>query len=153
MSNCPDGISAVDVALEISTDGVTFEDISGQGNTIEPGDQTRMVGSGYAFGCDTAIITSGKREEIEITVNVIYTEVDGEAFDLLESAFENNDPVWVRWFPKGKADGNFQFDVNQGILSSFQSPSIDASSADPLIATFTVTANEIVRSVYTPPPL
>jgi len=151
MSNCPDGISAVDVILEVSFDGVMFSDISGQGNTIEPGDQTRMVGSNYAFGCDTAVITSGKREEIEVTVNVIYTELTGDAFDLLENAFANNDPVWLRWFPKGNKAGNFQFDIAKGILSSFQSPSIDASSADPLIATFTVTANEIIRSVVPVP--
>ena len=147
MSNCPDGISAVDVALEVSTDGATYTDISGEGNTIEPGEQTRMVGSAFSFDCDTAIITSGKREELEVAVNVIYTEETGEAFDLLELAFVANDNVWLRWYPQGKLNPNYQFDVVKGILSSFQSPQIDAGSADPLLAAFTVTANEIVRSV------
>ena len=147
MSNCPDGISAVDVKLQVSTNGTVWDDISGQGNTIEPGEQTRMVGSAFSFDCDTAIITSGKREELEIAVNVIYTEITDEAFDILELAFVANDNVWLRWHPQGEVAPNYQFDVLKGILSSFQSPQIDAGSADPLLAAFTVTANEIVRSV------
>jgi len=151
---CPDAISAVDAVVEVTFDpeGVpTWEDISGEGNTVEPSEQTRMQAETYTFDCDVAILTTGKREPVEVTVNVVYVEVTDSVYDKMDAAFKANDKIGVQWFPSGKADGNWMFSISPALISALQDPSLDAGVADPLMATFTVRAPEAVRSVYTAP--
>lgn len=152
---CPDAITAVDATVEVSFDpGIAepvWEDISGDANTVEPSEQSRMQGETYTFDCDVGLLTTGKREPVEVTVNVIYLEVVDSVYDKMDAAFKANEKIGVRWFPSGKADGNWMFELNPASLSALQDPTLDAGSADPMVATFTVRAPEAFRSVYVEP--
>ena len=152
---CPDAITAVDATVEVSFNPgeatPTWDDISGDANTVEPSEQARMQGETYTFDCDVGLLTTGKREPVEVTVNVIYLDVVDSVDDKRDAAFKANDKIAVRWFPSGKEVGNWLFELNPALISALQDPSMDAGSADPMVATFTVRAPEAFRSVYAEP--
>lgn len=153
MPQVTDALSAKDGVLELNIDLITpsWDDLSGAGNTLEPDEQTRELGTAYTFDGDYAIITTGKRQPISISCRIVYTETADDPYDKMETAYLAGDKVQFQWFPAGKDDGNWQFKMDQAIITGFQRPPMDAGSPDPLMASFTIQANEIVRSVYSAP--
>lgn len=153
MPQITDALSAKDGRLELNTNLVTpaWEDLSGAGNSLEPDEQTREIGTAYTFDGDYAIITTGKKQQIAVSCKIVYNETADDPFDKMETAFSAGDKVQFRWYPKGKEDGNWEYEMDEAIISGFTRPPMDAGSPDPLMASFTITANEITRSVYTAP--
>ena len=124
--------------IELSSDGVTYTDISGESQSITGVTQTRMSGEVYTQDGDTALITAGKREPMTPTVTVIYTEDDAEAWELARAEFEAacGDPVYVRWSPKGGNIGNQRYYTPASEVISFDYPPLDAADGSPLKCTF-----------------
>lgn len=147
--------AAVDATLEISHDGLTWVDISGTSNSVEPGGQTRMTGTAYTFGRDLATITSGKREPLEITVNALYTEDPTDTFETIRPWFQSGQRVYFRYSPLGVgATGRAVYTTtNDGntpgaaVVSSFDYPEISAESADPVALSFQLTTPGLLRTV------
>jgi len=133
----------------ISTDCVTYTDISGYAQTVTPAEQTRITGEAYTFSGDTAIFKAGKRTPVSVTVNIVYTEDDAGAFDIIEAihdATDCPDEICLRWTPRGDTAGMQQYTVT-GYLTGFQYPPMDASAGGPIMVTFTVMGPEIVPTV------
>lgn len=153
MTQVTDAISAKDGVLELNINLVTpdWQDLSGAGNTLDPDEQTRELGTAYTFDGDYAIITTGKRAPIAVSCQVVYTEAVLEPYALMETAYLAGDNIQFRWFPAGKVVDNWVFTMDLAIITGFKRPSMDAGSPDPLMAAFTIQANEIERTVYTAP--
>ena len=158
MPQTTDGLSSVNAVIEIAiqdavpTLDAEWTDISGESNTIDAGEQSRMSGETYTFDGDTAIITTGKREPVEVTLNIVYTEVVDSPYDELDTAFKANTKLHVRWFPKGFVVGNYQFSMSPAWLTALTEPGMDAGSPDPLMVAFTIKAPEATRGVYVAAP-
>lgn len=144
-------ISFVNAKIEISTNGSSWTDISGHTSSIDVPAQARASGEAYTFDGDTALITGGKREPVEITVRIIYTEADTDAFEVVEAEFETDDgdPLYLRWTPKGSGANTSQYATGACEIVSFQYPGGDASSADPIMTEFVLKAASITRSTLT----
>ena len=129
--------------IEVSFDNcATFTDISGVSQSIEGLEQTRMSGEAYTFDGDYALITTGKREPMEVTVNIVYTETDAEGYEIVREQFETsgcNVPLCVKYTPRGAGAGNEAITLN-GKLIGFTYPMSDASSGDPIVAAFVIKA-------------
>lgn len=95
--------------VALSTTGTTFVDISGHANGVKPGGGERAVGEVFTGDTDTPIVTIGKRAMMELTVNIIYTEVTTEGYTLVKTAYEAGSALYVRWAPKGNTTGNIMF--------------------------------------------
>lgn len=154
MAQTTDAMSAVDATIEVSLNGSTWTDISGSANSITPGSQTRMTGTAYTFDGDLAIVTSGKREPMEVEVSILYTEADGEGFATIRPEFEDGDRIYFRYSPKGVgATARAVFTAsNDGatagsvVISSLDWPTADAASADPVAVTFTLMVPALIRT-------
>ncbi len=132
--------------MEVSTNGTTWTDISGFANSIEVSGGERQIGEAYTFDGDTALLTSGKREPVEVTVRVVYTEGTSEPFEVVRAAYEDGSSVYVRWSPKGGSAGNFQFTTAAGLVSSLTYPAGEVGG-DPVMVEFTVKTPGISKSV------
>ena len=153
------GVSLSEVAVVYAEPGdALYVDIGAYASTIEPGGQERASGEAYVFGKDVAILTTGKRGLIDLTMSMIYTEDASDFFEICRLAFEANSDVCFAYSPKGGSYTNATpadetTDVNSADrwyyidaarVLSYTPPNGDASSGNPLMASVTVRTNQIV---------
>jgi len=115
-------------------------DISGQAQSLATPSQTRQSGEGYTLEGDTAIIKGGKREPIDLTFTIVYTEEDTEAWELARVEFEAascGDPLYVWWSPGGGDVGDQRYSAGS-TMTGFDYPPVDATAPAPIMCTFTV---------------
>jgi len=149
MAQTTNAMSAKGAKVFLSTNGSTWtDDISGEATSVESTEQSRISGENYTFEGDTPVITSGKREPMEITVNTIYTEESADTFETVRALFEaaGGTALYLRWQPAGNTAGDFVFTTSAGVITNFSYPPIDASSGDPILCTFTLKVASITKS-------
>jgi len=132
-------------AVEISTDGEDWTDISGSTQSVSDTEQTKMSGEAYTFDGKGPIIKGGKFEPLELSFTIVYTEEDTEAYEIARGVFEQEGcevEVYVRWTPCDGGVGISQLTAD-GPITSFTYPAIDASTATPIMGGFTVKTGEI----------
>jgi hypothetical protein len=142
----------VDCMIEYSPDNSAWVDLSGTTNKIDIGPQDRAVGSAFTFDGDGAVLTYGKRQPIDITFTIIYTETaTTEAFEVLRARHETTDGavVYFRWAPIGTGTGKNEYNTGIARLKSFQYPPVDAGTGDPILTSFTVTASNLTMIAST----
>ncbi len=130
--------------VEISTNGTNWQNISGYANSIEVSGGERQSGEVFTFDGDTAIITVGKREPLEVTVRVVYDESTSGPFETVRNAYENGTSLHVRWAPRGGTTGHFLFTADPGPVTSIKYPSGEVSG-DPIMVEFTVKTPKITK--------
>lgn len=149
MTQMTNAMSAVDALIEISTNGSVWTDISGFTNKLDVTPQSRASGEAYTFDGDTAIITHGKRQPVDITVNVLYSEGSANPFETVRAIHEttNGGTIYVRWSPGGGDSGDFRYTTPACKVTSFQAPQVDAGSPAPIPCVFVVRTPYYTKSV------
>jgi hypothetical protein len=135
--------------LDYSADGAAWTDISGVTQSITAFTQTRNSGEAYTFEGDTAIIGFGKRTPMDITVNIVYSETDAEAYEVIRTRFETDcgAAVYLRWSPGGGDAGDEQITSGAGQVTSWDYPMADATGGDPITCSFTVRVPGVTTSI------
>lgn len=154
MAQTVDATSTVDADIEVSLLGTTWVNISGSANEVQIPEQKRMTGTSYTFDGDLGIVTQGKREPTEATINALYTEISGEAFETVRPWFQSGSKIFFRYSPKGfGAIGRAVYTAsNDGatagavVISSFKYPDLTAKTADPVAASFKLMVPGWVRT-------
>ena len=137
MAQTTGGMSFRNAVIEISTDGTTWTDISGVANKIKVKGPERKSGSAHTASGDKPIVTVGKLEQVEVEMDIVYSEVTTEAYNVLEGYLQNATGVKVRWAPKGTATGNFRYTTDTGYITELPPPAGDFDKADPVMVTTT----------------
>ena len=127
-----------------------YVDISGSSQSIDAVTASVVTGDAYTFDGNFGIITVGKYEPVEVTVNILYTETAAEAFQSVRALFEARTATQLKWLPLGAASGADQYETRTvGYITSMNYPPIDASSAGPVMVSFTVRAPGITYTANT----
>jgi hypothetical protein len=132
------GISPKAQYVAFSTDNSSWTDVSGYSNNVEPDGGDRKSGEFYTFDTDTAGLTRGKREPIDLKVSIVYTEGVSDAWAIANTAYEGNSALYVRWAPQGNTTGNKRFTTSAGIVTSMIYPKGEAESADAILCEMTL---------------
>lgn len=132
--------------IEFSTDGTNWVDISGVGNKLEHGGGDRMVGEEYTGAADTSILTVGKREPLQLSVDIVYSEATADQYVNLETYYLNATALKLRWAPKGSATGHFRYTSDTGYISTFTPPVGEYGSGDPILVSFELTTPSYTRA-------
>lgn len=140
------GISAKAQYVAISTDGSSFTDISGYSNTVEPDGGERKAGEFFTFDTDYPGLTRGKRESIDVKVNILYTEGGSDAWATVNTAYENNSALYVRWAPQGNTTGYSRYTTGAGIVTSMVYPKGEAESPDAIMCEMTLKVATITKA-------
>ena len=126
-----------------------YVDISGSSQSIDVVTASVVTGDAYTFDGNFGIITVGKYEPVEVTVNILYTETAAEAFQSVRALFEARTATQLKWLPLGAAIGADQYETKTvGYITSMDYPPIDASSAGPVMVSFTVRAPGITYTAF-----
>lgn len=151
MAQTTGSLSWANCKIELSDDsGDTWTDISGFTNSISVDGGERATSEYFTATGDIPIVTSGKRGLIEITTKCVYTEDAANApYIMVHEANEAQDPLMIRWSPKGGAVGDFQFASSAGQCAAPVYPQGAADSADAIPIEFTIKCGSITKSVIT----
>lgn len=150
MAQTTGGITQACGQVEISSDGVTYIDISGVTQSFTPGAQTVISAEAYTLDGDTAIVRGGKREPMESEFVIVYTEVDAEGYEQARAIFESSNcgnDAWVRYSPQGGDANEEQLTSGQGTIISFTYPPLDASGGGPIVCGFTIKHNGFTTTI------
>jgi len=131
----------------------SWQDISGSSQSVAAPEQARKSGEAWTFEGDNPIVQSGKREPIEITVEIIYTETDGEAFEYVRGEHESagcDNHLCLRYSPGGNNPGDALYTTGRGVITNFIYPPMNAAEGGPILAGFTLKVPWIDTSVVAP---
>jgi hypothetical protein len=132
---------------EVSTDGTTWVDISGQAGKVTPSGGDQLTGSQHtADGSAAVVVGSNKTEPVQAEVSILYTETSGEAFRVVKVQFDSAAKIiYFRYGPKGAGTGNKRYLAADDAGSAFpcpivncMPPELDAGTGDPAMASFTI---------------
>ncbi len=148
MAQTTGALNTVGGKVELSTDGVpTFTDISGFMSMVDPGQGVRQTGFIFTADGDRPILGGGKREMLEVLVNIAYTEAAPDPFTIILGVFEAGDTdIQLRWSPNGGASGDYQYTTDQGIIKNLSYPNVDPGSPAPHVISFTLETPQYVQS-------
>lgn len=146
MAQTTAAMTGASATLEINTNNTTFVSIAGSSQSVDVVEFTRLNGSAYTLEGDTAVLTFGRQPPVTVTVNCLYTEAAGEAFLKAVSAIQANQYAQIRWKPAGAAGYQFTT-ISGGRISSVSLPGNDASSGEPLMVSFTLSAPGIETTI------
>lgn len=146
MAQTTDMVSMSDGDIEVSADNSSWTNISGTAGSVEGTDQKRKTGEAYTLSGDGAVITTGKREPMELKIKVVYSEEDLEGYEIMRGYFEAGTRIYLRYSPKGiGATGRKVLTTSNAEgtplacpISEFVYPEIDAESGDPIMSGFTL---------------
>jgi hypothetical protein len=139
--------AAATVSIYVSA---AYVDISGSSQSIDVTTATVVTGEAYTFDGNFALTTVGKYEPVEVKVNILYTETAAEAFQYVRALFEARTATQVKWLPGGAASGSDQYETKTvGYVTAMDYPPIDATSAGPVMVSFTVRAPGILYTANT----
>jgi len=133
-------INGIASTVSIKVAAGSYVDISGSTQSIDAATATIANSDTYTLDGSAAIILLGKVEPVDVTVNILYTEVTTtEAFMTVSAAFAAKSAVQVKWLPRGAGSGANTIETNAtGYITSMDYPAIDSTSADAIMASFTV---------------
>lgn len=135
-----------DVAVDWSTNSSDWNNIDGTASAVTPDGGDRMMGEVYTADGDTAILGAGKREPIDVEINVVYSEVTTESFMVLEPLYTAGTPIRVRWTPAGGSTGDYRYTTATGYISSFTYPGGEVETGDPIVTSMTVRTPSIGKA-------
>lgn len=156
MAQTTAAMSSKNGKVEYSISLPTWVDISGTANSVTVSGGNRVTGDAYTASGDTALITSGKREAIEVTFRGVYTETTGtpEFFEALAAAYAAGTGVALRWSPTAySATDQKRYNTSDtaltaggslGVITAWNYPSLDFASGDPIMCEFTVRCSAIL---------
>lgn len=128
--------------VEVSTNGSSWTDISGVVNTLEQPEQSRMVGEARTLSGENPIVKGGKKEAMDVVVRIIYSETDAEAYQQIRSIFEASGcgagAMYLRYSPRGGNADDERLTSDQGVLTNWQYPNLNAEEAGPIMCGFTL---------------
>jgi len=139
-------ISMKDGKVEISANGSSWTDISGFATAISIDGGERGIGEGYTFDGDTAVLTTGKRSPVTITVSALYTEGNSDPFETLLPIHEAGTAYYVRCSPKGGQTGERVFTSGAGYFQKVMYPQGEAGSPDPVVCEFEFVCSALTAS-------
>lgn len=156
----PLGFSSASIVARLSSSGTAWSDFSDYLSVIEPPEVARMTGEAYVFGEDTALVTVGKMQPVEVRVRGVY--VDGtattSAYVFLWNAFTatattGGGVMGIQWAPDGTTATDYCFSTATATSAdskvvSITVPGGDAADGAPLMFEAVIRSGTLYRATY-----
>lgn len=146
MAQTTGAISFGDCKVEISPDNSNWADISGFSSTVSLDGGERATGVKFTFDGDTAILRSGKRGTLTVTINLAYTEGGSDPVETVRAIYEAGSDYYVRWSPKGGDSTEFLYTTDAGVVKQPLYPFGDAESPDPVMTDLVLETPKVTKS-------
>jgi hypothetical protein len=111
----------------------------------------RRQGESYTFDGENPIVKVGKKQSIQIPLQIIYTEGAGDAYKKLQTQYEaaGGGTIFLQWSPKGAdVTGEFQYITSSAFVQAFQYPPVDAEEDGPMLVSANIQCASITQGTY-----
>lgn len=135
MAQTTGAASWVNALIETKVGVGAYADMGGSTNKLEASGHDRITGKAFTQVGGTPIITSGKLDEGEVKLSILYTENASEAWKVLYDAYLAGSLVYFRWTPKG---AGYVFTTAGGYLKNVTAPAGESASGDPIMCEATL---------------
>ena len=129
--------------------GTTWVDFSGVFNSLEVSGGDRITGEVFTADGDTPIVLFGKLNPIDVTGNIVYSEITTEAWSVLVPYYVAGTNLRLRWAPAGDGTGAYRFMTGTTNFTEFGYPSGDVGAGEPILVSFAVKTGAITYEVMT----
>lgn len=142
--------------LEVSVNGSDWFDIRGTATKVTPSGGDQLTGSQQTADGDAPVVTHANKTEPQTwQCDIVYTEVQAEAFMIVRERYEGDDKaIYARYSPGGGNPGDLRYFTADTSEELFMAPIVncmapegDASSGDPLLASFSLIFPKSVSEV------
>ncbi len=138
MGQTTGGMSFKAATLEFSTNNSDWTDYCGTFAKIKPKGGDRPSGAVHTACGDKPVVTVGKKKEVQLDIDVVYTEVSTELYTVADGWKDAATPVYLRWTAKGTATGNYRYTTDAGYITEVPPPAGDMAKGDPIVVTMTM---------------
>lgn len=148
MAQTTGAMSGAAAYVATSTDGSSWNDISGSANMVEAPEMERISGEEFTHDGDTAIVTYGKLNPVEIGVTLIYTKTAGEGWARARTSLQTagGARLDLRWAPNGNTSGELQYTTGTARVTKLQFPSTDAKNGKPIVVKATFKTASVIEA-------
>lgn len=133
MAQTTDHITFRNVKAEVSTDNVSWTDISGTFNSLAISGGETTTGEAYTADGELPLVGIGKKALTEVTLKVVYTENNGDSWRKFFDAYKNGTDIYFRYSPKGGSPGQLRFTSGKGFVTTPAYPQGDVGDGTPLM--------------------
>lgn len=156
MAQTTGAFSKSNYKIEVSVNGSTWVNVSGQAGDVKVSGGEQLTGEQQtAENQYPVVVGSGKSAALKIDVNLLYTETAGEAFQTVWARWESTTrTIFLRWSPKGGATGDERYVASNNAgtavacpITNCALPDLDANSGDPALFAFSILAPRVVQEV------
>ena len=142
--------------IEVSLNGSSWTDISGQANTVEPSGGDQQTGKQFTANGNVPIVTnSNKTDAVTVKCNIVYTETAGEGFMLVYAQYISTSKViYLRYSPAGGTTGQKRYVCANAANTAIAvpiimclPPKVDAATGDPAMVEFSVLTPQLYQEV------
>ena len=133
----------------ISANGSVWTEIGSHAMKVTPEGGDRRVGEAYVFDSEDAITKVGKKNPRDTRVDLVYTEIAADAFEVVRAQFEaaGGGNLYVRWSPNGGAIGDAGYTTDLGYVSDLRYPEVDSEADGPVLTYFVIHHSSLTRSI------
>ena len=138
MAQTTGAMSPQNMYLGFSTDGSTWTEVTGSGNSVSKSGGERESGSARTFGYTAPIVKYGGKAPLRYTIRGVYSEKAAEAYLLAQAAYDNDTDFYFRYSPGGGDSGDLGFTASAGKVMNPPYPDGSADTPDPILIEFDV---------------
>lgn len=143
--------------LEVSENGIDWIDVSGESTRVSWSGGEQQTGSTNVAGQRTPIVVhSNKLAPITVQCDIVYSEENFEAFGFVRKQWDSPDmSLYLRYSPRNIVGAKRYYTADE-VGNLFRSPITtclppegDATSGDPMMASFSVLAPRMAEEIIT----
>lgn len=148
MAQTTDSIWGGAAYVAVSTDGSSWTSIVSHARSVTPDGGDRRVGETWVFGDEDPIVKVGKKNSRQTRVDVVYTEIAADGFEVARGQFEatGGGTLYVRWSPAGGNVGDAGYTSDAGFVSDLRYPEVDSEEDGPMQTYFVVYHSSLTKS-------
>ena len=136
--------------VELSSDGSTWSDVSGSTSAVIVDGGERPVTEFVPLFSETTKAKTGERARVDIVVKSVYTEVPGEAYSILDTAYLIGGEIGLRWTPAGGSNvGSIRYYARGANVKKPAYPGGEVGEAKIIMAEYELSAEYIDKETIT----
>lgn len=143
MTQITDHATLRNVKVELSADGSTWIDFSGEANSVEPGGGNANPRVLYPLLASKPVLAATPADPVTLDIKVVWREALNSATALAMAAYEQQFPIYARYSPTGSGTS---YQTGPAFVTKPPYPGGNVESGKPLLIELKLRTSKMVSS-------
>lgn len=146
MTQITDHTTFRNVKVELSQDGSTWIDFSGEANSVETSGGGRKPMELQPILGDIVLVP-GRADAVNLEIRVVWRGASGSAAALAERAYSHGIPIFARYAPEGDASGKTRYRTAEAYVTQPVIPGGRVDEGQPLLVSLKLRTSKIIKEL------